>query len=108
MAVAKAVTGWDRSAFAWVDIEDADGASHRYKKGRLAPDGGVVHVSYGLDASGTTQNLGLVRGTDRQSVLRQDGPGLPDRIVVEYNELTPTRGSVSPQGWEARYEYDHE
>jgi hypothetical protein len=98
MAVARAVTSWDRSTFAWVGIEDEDGVSHHYDKAKHSPDEHVVHVSYGFDTTGAVQTLGLVRGSDGKPILRQDEPGLPPKIVVEYND----------KGWEAKYEYEHQ
>lgn len=108
MATARAVKDWDRVAFAWVEIEDEDGVTHRYGKKRAAAGGSTVHVSYGLNTQGTVQSLGLVRD-DGTPVLKQDDQGLPGTVVVQYLDAAPQpQGAPLSVDWEAMYEYERE
>jgi hypothetical protein len=66
----------------WVVIRDTDNAELRYNRTGNAVDQSktAAHILYEPSGSGFTPNL--VRGDDREPVLRQDGLGLPDKIIV--------------------------
>jgi hypothetical protein len=106
MAVAKQVSDVERTALAWLEIEDEDGAKYRYAKKGLGPDGAPLHVAW--EYTGGPLRAKLVRGDDGRPVLRQDGPGLPAKIVVDYIELTAMPGAPAIGGWGGKYEYEQE
>ena len=106
MAVAKQVSDVERAALAWLEIEDEDGAKYRYVKRGLAPGGAPLHVAW--EYLGGPLRAKLVRGVDGKPVLRQDGPGLPAKIVVDYIELTAIPGAPASGGWGNRLEYEQE
>jgi hypothetical protein len=106
MAVAKQVRKVESTALAWLEIEDEDGAKYRYAKRGLAPDGSPLHVAW--EFTGGPLRAKLVREDDGRPVLRQEGPGLPAKIVVDYIELTAMPGAPFLGGWGGRYEYEQE
>jgi hypothetical protein len=98
VASASEVTRWDLPNFDWVEIVDTDKVKYRYAKKGQAPAGATVHVDYGVRRErdkGVELGLRLVF-VERMPVLRQDGPGLPEKIAVQYEQ----------QGWVAVYEYE--
>ncbi len=102
MSVATTVGNVD-SQLAWLEINDNDGGVWRYTRGDLAPDASEVHVDYDYQPPRLVARL--VRRQDGTAVLRQDEPGLPDKIVVNYIELTAIPGMPMPAGWGGKYEY---
>jgi hypothetical protein len=108
MTIANRVIQWERATFAWVEVEDKDSVVYRHDKGITAPGEAIVHVSYAFDPTGTIQSLALVPGGDGRPILRQDQPGLPEKMIVQYLDVSQIRGSPNPQGWEAKYEYNRQ
>ena len=102
MAVAKQVTQVEPVALNWIEIEDEDGAKYRYVKKGDCLDMAVRHVIrvFGGGAK-------IVRDNTVQVLLRQDGPGLPNKIVIEHSELTgrnPGRPVASEREYRIEYE----
>ena len=97
IAAAKTVTRWELPTFAWVEILDTEKVKYLYAKRAVAPAGAIVHVDpVPRDPEkGAELRLRLVR-KDGMAVLRQDQPGLPHKIVVQYED----------QGRLATYEYE--
>jgi hypothetical protein len=100
MAVAQDVTG-DVPNLAWVEVVDRAGVKYRYVQRTLAPAGAILHVGYGVVGTNQAGNPLLVLRLERDQqgnvLLRQDGPGLPEKIVVIVRDR---------QGWEGLYEYE--
>lgn len=104
MAVAKQVSDVERTALAWLEIEDEDGAKYRYSKKDLNSDGASCHV--GWEYTGGPLRAKLIREDDGTPVLRQDEPGLPEKIVVDFIELSAMPGVPVISGWGGRYDYE--
>ena len=101
MSVAKEISDFDAAALAWLEIEDEDGVKYRYAKGGVAPGRATSHVMHDI-------LLSLLLEVDGKPILRQDGPGLPAKIVVVY--IKGIRGPAPPVSaeWVLKYEYERE
>ncbi len=100
MAIASKVTRWDLPTFNWIEIVDTENVPYRYVRRGQAPAGALIHVGHSVHHEtdrGVALALGLMK-TDGQPVLRQDAPGLPQKIVVQYEQ----------QGWLATCEFEQE
>lgn len=106
MAVAKQVSDVEHTSLAWLEIEDEEGTKYRYAKKGPAPDGATLQVAW--EFTGGPLRAKLVRDDDGRPVLRQDEPGLPSKIVVDYIALNARAGAAVVSGWENRLEYEQE
>lgn len=112
MAVAKLVSEVEPNNLAWLEIEDEDGVKYRYHKRERLESFTELHVEGAHTARGGRAVV-LVRENNGQVVLRQERPGLPNKIAVDWS--VP---NVAPQGpfpfganWERVrevYEYEQE
>src|SRR5262249_14229922 len=76
----------------WLDIKADDRHVYRYRQGQNLDLDTPAHVEGRYEGGGVIRAV-LVRGKDRRPVLRQDGPGLPERIVVDYIDGLTDRGA---------------
>ncbi len=87
MATAKKVSG-SRPPSHDLVVVDTDDITYRYSHVGTAPDGATVHICDGVVAThpdGTPiLAFGLVFDENGRPLLRQDGPGLPAKIGVRY------------------------
>jgi hypothetical protein len=107
MAVAGAVVACESRSLDWLTIADDAGNVWRYVKRGLAQTVAGVHVTWWYDELLTVRPR-LVRGVDGRALLRQEGPGLPDTIVVNYVHERTAVPRAQPAGWERPYEYQRE
>src|SRR5262249_4864608 len=85
MSVAKRVSDVERTTLNWLKIDDEDGNVWRYgKRGNIISD--VIHLECEYFGKASIRAT-LLRDEDGKPVLRQEEPGLPREIVVEY--ITP-------------------
>ena len=106
MAIAQVVLDCEPQGVAWLRIKDDAGDVWQYNRTKETAPTAPPHVGFDVDASGGLR-LALVRGEDRVAILRQDEPGLPEKIIVEILE-----GVIRPPmipgvgGWQGRYVYE--
>jgi hypothetical protein len=86
MSIAKRIVQFDSNFIGWIDIEDDAGDIHHYAKRGVIPNADTVHVRW---MGG--QTVELASGPDGIN-LRQDAPGLPDRLVAAFLVLRPRGG----------------
>jgi hypothetical protein len=80
MATAKAIVGIDYPDYAWVEIEDSEGARWTYRKGAFAYAPTVCHVNLAPNLPNSQPRLPI--DSDGLALLRQEGPGLPPTAIV--------------------------
>jgi hypothetical protein len=107
MATLKQIVNGDYAGLTWLGLEDSDGKTWKYNKGNSAPSGAAVHIAQGPD-----KKLLILVADDLQPRLRQDGPGLPGKMVVSLQPV-PGGGGVPGipivAGWSGGdYEYNQE
>ncbi len=68
----------DPAKLTWLELEDSDGNRWKYNKGKAAPAGSVVHIAQRPD-----MKLEILVADDGQPRLRQAGPGLPSKMIVQ-------------------------
>jgi hypothetical protein len=94
--------------FVWLEIEDEDGAKYRYDNGAVVPKGvapkGVKPAAKWDPYDDGTPIDKLELDDGGRPLLRQDGTGLPARIVVE-GYINPSARAPAG-GFGARYEYN--
>jgi hypothetical protein len=107
MATLKQIVNGDYAGLTWLELEDSDGKTWKYNQGRAALDGAVVHIAQRPD-----RKLEILVAGDGQPRLRQDGPGLPGKMVVS---IQPVSGAGTEPGfpivagWSGGvYEYDQD
>jgi hypothetical protein len=83
MSVAKIVAEIDPKKLEWLNIEDEHGATWRYARRDQVASDVLPHVQARSFGTSSTIRAVLVRGRDGTPFLRQDGQGLPKRIVVD-------------------------
>jgi len=108
MAVAKCVTEVEPKNLDWFKVKVDDKGEHtvKYAKRRTAPDGAKPHVTH----RDTNRGIQVVLVRDEKDgipVLRQDGDGLPKKIIVHLIEGV-TRSGNAMAGWIGNYEYEQE
>jgi hypothetical protein len=87
MAIAKSVKG-RREPSLELEVVDTEGVTYRYRGIGTAPASATVHISDGV--VGTHQDgtpmlaFKLERDAHGEPLLRQDGPGLLEKIAVHY------------------------
>jgi hypothetical protein len=106
MSVAKTV-GNVEPQLLWLEIEDEDGGVWKYHKRGPAPSGAVCHVSHQWHG-GSQIRAALARDAKGQAILRQDEPGLPKKIVVDYCQPNPPSPFPVVSSWNALLEYEQE
>ncbi len=104
MAVAKLVSKVERSVLDWLEITDEDGAVYRYGKRDVVRNPATIHVAYD-DRPLPAIRAKLVRDEKGNAVLRQDGPGLPAKIIVDWREAGKLPTAAAFVG---TYEYEQE
>jgi hypothetical protein len=87
MAIAKIVGDVEPIGLDWLLVEDVDGNRWRYTKRGRADFDATVHIDG--EVVGTGFRAVLVRDADGTAILRQDGPGLPQKIVVNHLSQSP-------------------
>lgn len=106
MAIAKIVRDVEPSSLEWLNIEDTDGNVWRYaRKGNADPD---ASVDVDGEFQGNTIRAVLVRGADGTAMLRQDGPGLPEKIVVDYVSPAPPGPLPMVVFWKGKVQFEQE
>jgi hypothetical protein len=106
VAIAKTVLDCEPVRLDWLKIEDEDGAIWKYGRRENASLDTPAHVE-GQYYGGSKIRAALVRGADGKPILRQDGPGLPLKIVVNY--VTPGgAGLPGTAAWYGMVEYEQE
>lgn len=107
MATLKQIVNGDSIGLTWLKLEDSDGKTWKYNKGGPAPSGAVVHVAQAPD-----RKLEILVADDGQPRLRQDGPGVPGKMIVSLQPIRsggPGPGTPIGAGWcGGVYEYDQE
>jgi hypothetical protein len=78
MSIAKQIVDGDKKGITWLVVLDSEDNRWTYHKAGPAADGATVHVHQHDDA-----NLEILCGDDGMSLLRQEGPGLPQKMVVQ-------------------------
>lgn len=99
MSFATAIEDVERTDLDWLDVRDSNGHLTTYVKYDGAPNAGVVHVTYCL-VPGPQFRPVLTLDRDGTVLLRQDEPGLPDRIVVMKATAVPPPPMLTA-GWTA-------
>jgi hypothetical protein len=105
MSVAKSVCEVDPE-LNWLKIDDEDGGVWQYDRVQLLDYfGAQQHVSInrepGKDLTATLEKLAT-----GQVALRQNGPGLPKKIVVRYRDAVPkSAGSMDLLETDKKFEY---
>jgi hypothetical protein len=107
MATLKQIVNGESTGLTWLELEDSDGNTWKYNKGSAAPSGAIVHIAQRPD-----RKLEILVADDGQPRLRQDGPGLPGKMIAS---LQPIQGRGTEPGiplgagWSGGvYEYDQE
>lgn len=99
MATAAEVTEVERDKLEWLVIKDDQGNSWKYMKTNVAADIDCqVHVDHHPLGDGGFR-AAIARDRDGKAFLQQDGPGLPDTIIVDYTEGPTVRGYVAAMAW---------
>ncbi|MBV9125398.1 MAG: hypothetical protein JO112_18740 [Planctomycetes bacterium] len=93
MGVAKRVVDCELLTLEWLKIEDETGVVWRYVRGSAVGEDAPAQV-VGFCSGGSATHAELAKGADGQPLLRQDGPGLPQKIVVQY--VVPAGPDTSP------------
>jgi hypothetical protein len=103
MAVARQVNEIEPSTMSWLTVEDTDGREWRYQRIGGADLAEPAHVE-GHFVNGLPFRAALVRDNDGHPMLRQDGPGLPRVMIVEYIE-DPSDPYLTALGLPGKGEY---
>jgi|SRR6516162_4266779 hypothetical protein len=107
MSVAKRIANVEPIQADWLTIEDEDSLVHRYAKRGLADIKTLTHIEcFCIPQKGSQAEL--VRDRDGKTTLRQDEPGLPAKIGVNYAELQANAGAPMRATWRDRFEYELE
>jgi|GEM_PF-2652829 len=109
MSMAKSVAEVEPKELVWLSVVDEEGRIWRYGRRGITTQDVPAHIEGRYFGRSTTIRVVLVRGHDGRPVLRQDGPGLPKRIVVNYSppatKDAPVALATCPQG---KIEYERE
>ncbi len=83
MAIVTNVVDGDGASLAvkWMELLDSNEEHWRYAKGQLALPGATVHLHFHRNGK-----LEILVGADGKPLLRQDGHGLPPKMVVRFAE----------------------
>jgi hypothetical protein len=103
MSVARAVHEIDPDRLEWLTIEDTDGRVWKYRRIGPADLAEVVHVEGHLKR-GLPFRANLIRDNDGHPALRQNGPGLPRVMILEYIE-DPSDPFLTNLGLPGKAEY---
>jgi hypothetical protein len=103
MAAARAVKEIESNKLDWLTIEDDTGRVWRYRRVN------VVDLAEPVDVEGHLKHgqpfrASLVRDNDGHPSLRQDGPGLPHSLVLEFIE-DPSNLYLTALGLPGKAEY---
>jgi hypothetical protein len=102
MSIAKRISQFDSVTLQWLEIEDEDGGRYHFAKKGPAPDLSTAHVEF----PGISTPPVLILAKDGKPILRQDPPGLPQKIVVERTAFAPgPPGLPVAGGWTRKIEY---
>jgi hypothetical protein len=85
MSVARAVQDLEPIRLDWLTVEDTDGRVWRYRRIGSADLAESAHVE-GHFTQGHPLRAYLVRDHDGRPLLRQDAPGLPRVMILQYIE----------------------
>lgn len=103
MAAARAIVEIEPKTLQWLTIEDTTGKVWRYRRVGQADLAEPVDVEGHLKR-GHPFRANLVRDNDGHPALRQDGPGLPRELILEYIE-DPTNSYLTALGLPGKAEY---
>jgi hypothetical protein len=103
MAAARAIVEIEPKTLAWLTVEDNTGRVWRYRRV------GEVDLAEPVDVEGHLKHghpfrANLVRDNDGHPSLRQDGPGLPRVLMMEYIE-DPSNLYLTALGLPGKAEY---
>lgn len=103
MAIAKTIGEVEPKQLDWLEVVDEDGMAWRYNRGDAVDSAFPAHVNG--QPAGTVIRAVLVRDKEGKVILRQDGDGLPNRIVVNYISDWTDRGATA-SGWFGKVQYE--
>jgi hypothetical protein len=101
MFTARQVNEMEPSMLEWLTIEDDAGRVWRYRRLGYIDVAEPPHVEGHLK-NGRAFRANLVRDNDGHPLLRQNAPGLPRTMIVEYIE-DPSNPYVTALGPQAEY-----
>jgi hypothetical protein len=104
MAVAQSVCEVEATELRWLEIEDSEGKVWHYER-RDIPREPVEEVHVRSTIIARAIQAYVARGEDGAALLRQEGPGLPTRIVVD-SASGRTSGSTGGAYWSGLVEYE--
>jgi hypothetical protein len=100
MAIAVNIVAWDGPVREWFKVLDDQGQVWRYEKGEKTSSNLAAQVTWDTEL---VEGPELVRGENGNVTLRDDGPGLPLTVRVEWSGATPGLPSGSWGG--GSYDY---
>lgn len=103
MANARAIKEIESTKLDWLTVEDDKGKVWKYRRVGALDLAEPAHVEGHLK-HGHPFRAGLIRDDDGHPMLRQDGPGLPRILVVEYIE-DPSNPYLTALGLPGKAEY---
>jgi hypothetical protein len=103
MSAARAVREIEPTLLDWLTIEDTDDQVWKYRRKGPTDLAELVHVEGHL-TNGRPFRANLVRDNDGHPLLRQDGPGLPPMMILEYIE-DPSNLYLTALGLPGKAEY---
>jgi len=103
MSFARAVIEIEPTSLDWLTIEDSDDRVWRYRRIGMADLAEPVQVEGHLK-HGHPFRAGLVRDNDGHPLLRQDRPGLPRVMILEFIE-DPSNLYLTALGLPGKAEY---
>lgn len=98
MSIAKTVK---KIEFDWLTVEDEDGSEWTYDRTQVIGSG-PVHVECRYSPSDGRVHAELSVDRDGKPILRRDGPGLPETIVVD---CIPAEGMRSRASGPVEYRF---
>lgn len=86
MAIAIAFNGaGDRGRITWFTVQDDKGKIWRYDRTESEVDPSAA-IDVRCGQSDNRQTLAFVRGDDGRPILQQQGDGLPEKIIVGFDD----------------------
>jgi hypothetical protein len=110
MAVAVEVTETEPKDLEWLKIRDDAGGVTTYIKDTAALDPPTIHVTFEVHPAGVNLifRAKVARNEQGEVLLRQDGAGLPDTIIVRKATATPPAPMIMAGWWEGLMVYRKE
>jgi hypothetical protein len=99
VSIAADIVDGESQTYGWIEVLDSDGNRWRYVKKGPAPDRAAVHVQIGPP-------LKLLFDADGIPRLRQEGAGLPKKMVMGFPNPMPQMGGVGGAWSLVLFEYE--